>query len=250
MFKDFIEKLNIPEACQINKKVHKKLFYEKGDIKYSDKKIFIDDIDQIQWLYTLNEDTIPIKGYQDGDLDYTEIALIKVDLKKNNRYERITDIMQRTIPYPLIIFFLFENRLLINTAYKRINQLDEDKATYDELVFSNWINLDNSNSIEDKFINSLSIKNLSYTNFYKFYTEFVDRIIAFNIACIKGEFQIENHQKLVKSKESLERIIKLQLETDKLRRLIKKEKQFNRRVELNMKIRKLESQIEEYKKAL
>ncbi len=250
MLKDFLNNLKIPDSCLINKRIYKKLFYDKGDLKYSDKKIFSDDIDQIQWLYTLNEDTIPIKAYKNEDLDYSEIVVIKVNLKKDNRYQRIADIMQRTIPYPLVILFLYENRLLINAAYKRINQLDEDKATYTELIFSNWINMDQPNQIENSFIKSLSIKNLSYANFYKFYTELVDRIIAFNIACIKGEFRIEDHHKLLKSKDTLERIIKLQLETGQLKRMIKKESQFNRRIELNMKIRKLESQIKENKKAL
>src|SRR5690554_6428414 len=119
-----------------------------------------------------------------------------------------------------------------------------------ELDFSNWINLNQINMIEEKFIESLSIKNLSFMNFYKFYTDFVDRIIAFNIASIKGEFQIEEHNKIIKSRDRLERIVKLQLETSKLKKLIKKESQFNRRVKLNMKIRKLEAQIIETKKAL
>jgi len=202
-FDDFIKKWSIPETCKVDKNIYKKYFYEKGDFKYYDKKTFISDIEKITWLYTLKEDTIPIKPYRNNELDYTEIAIIHVKLKKKNRYQRIADIMQRTIPYPLAIIFIHDNQILINVAHKRINKQDNEKSTYEELLFTKWINLSNLKDIDEDFLNSIDINNYSYINFYKFYSDLVKRIIVFNVAGITDEYKLKNNDELSISKKVL-----------------------------------------------
>ena len=48
----------IPAACQLGKRVFKKLFHENAKLGATDKKAFREDIDTITWRYTLKPSTI------------------------------------------------------------------------------------------------------------------------------------------------------------------------------------------------
>lgn len=240
-YNDFINKLNIPEGCELNKNVYKSLFYDKSDMKYSDKQVFTKDIEKISWLYTLKEDTILISAYGDEEKDYSEIAIIEVDLRKTNRIERVADIMQRTIPYPLMIIFKYENNILINLAHKRINKADHEKATYDQLIQTDWIDLEKLNKKEKKLISNLDFQDLSYFNFYQFYSDLVERIIAYKKSKYTGQYKLDNNRN---SEDVLRLLSKIENNEDKiksLKRKIKKENQFNKKMDLNINIKKLKN---------
>ena len=105
MIEAFYQKMAIPKACFLGNRVYKKLFYENAPLNVTDKKAFGDDIVTIQWRYTLKPETINIARFQDDERDYPEIAVLQVNLKENKYYKRIAQIIQRAIPYPLLIVF-------------------------------------------------------------------------------------------------------------------------------------------------
>lgn len=240
-YNDFINKLNIPEVCELNKNVYKSLFYDKSDMKYSDKQVFTKDIEKISWLYTLKEDTISISAYGDEEKDYSEIAIIEVDLRKTNRIERVADIMQRTIPYPLMIIFKYENNILINLAHKRINKADHEKATYNQLIQTDWIDLEKLNEQEKHLIDNLNFQDLSYFNFYQFYSDLVERVIAYKFSKYTGQYKLDNNRNSEDMLSLLSKIENNEVKIKSLKRKIKKENQFNKKMDLNINIKKLKN---------
>jgi len=240
-YTDFINKLNIPEGCELHQNVYKSLFYDKSDMKYADKQVFTKDIENISWLYTLKEDTIAISAYRDEEKDYSEIAIIEVDLRKENRIERIADIMQRTIPYPLMTIFKYEKNILINLAHKRINKADHEKATYNQLIQTDWIDLEKINKQEKTLIDNLDFQDLSYFNFYQFYSDLVERIIAYKISKYTGQFKLNYNKNIEDYLIILSKIEENEDEIKSLKRKIKKENQFNKKMDLNIKIKKLKN---------
>jgi len=123
------EKMNIPASCEVDNTIFKKLFYENANMNSSDKEIFTNHIDKIVWKYSFKEENLNIKGYKTDELDYEEIAVIEVSLNNDKKHKRITEIIQNTIPYPLILVFVIEDRILLNTASKRVNKVDVSKNT-------------------------------------------------------------------------------------------------------------------------
>jgi hypothetical protein len=76
MIDAFLEKLNIPDACFLDKPVFKKMFQDHVDLDAIDKKALSEDIDKIRWLYTLKPDTINIAPFQDDEREYLEVAIL------------------------------------------------------------------------------------------------------------------------------------------------------------------------------
>lgn len=241
MVSKLYEKMNIPSSCEVNNTIFKKLFYENATMSSYDKETFTNHIDKIVWKYSFKEENLNIKGYKTDELEYEEIAVIEVSLSNDKKYKRIAEIIQNTIPYPLILVFVVEDKILLNTASKRTNKVDISKNTVEEYNYSSWINLSGINENDEKFMQSLNVRDFSFINIYKFYCSFVEKVKIFNASKFTNDFES------LKSKD-IEEINKLKIEIESLNTEIKKlkaelkmEQHFNKRVDINIKIKKIES---------
>ncbi|MBU3192626.1 DUF4391 domain-containing protein [Clostridium algidicarnis] len=235
------EKMNIPIGCEVGNTIFKKLFYENGNMSSSDKELFTNHIDKIVWKYSFKEENLNIKAYKTDELDYEEIAVIEVSLNNDKKYNRIAEIIQNTIPYPLILIFVMGDKILLNTASKRINKVDVSKNTVEDYIYSSWINLSSLNDNEEKFLQSLNIRDFSFINIYKFYCSFADKVKIFNASAITGNFDNLKSKDIEEVETLNAEIESLNNEIEKLKIELKKEQHFNKRLDINVKIKNIES---------
>jgi len=228
------KRMNLPDSCLVGNTIFKKLFYENASMNASDKEIFVEHIAKITWQYSLKEETINISSYSDEEREYEEIAVIEVELNDNKRYKRIAEIIQKTIPYPLILTFTFENQFLLNLAHKRRNKGDESKNTLEEMIYSNWM------SIEHLTDDEFDTKKFSYTNFFKYYTDAYNQIIKMNASKFSESEKISFNIDTDEIKEIYKNIESTENQIISLRGLIKKETQMSKIIEMNISIKQLE----------
>lgn len=50
--------MNFPESVYYNKKIPKQKFYDKAELSSSIKKLFVDEIEEIRWVYKFSSSTI------------------------------------------------------------------------------------------------------------------------------------------------------------------------------------------------
>ncbi len=250
MIEGFYQKLTIPESCHLGKRVYKKLFYENAPLNAADKKAFAEDIDDIYWLYTLKPETINIARYQDDEHDYQEVAILQVNLKNPKAFKRIAQVMQRAIPYPILLVMVDGSRIALSIADKRINRADREKITVEAFYETDWMDLLQLNEIEAAFVDSCAITCFSFNNFYEFYGDLTARIIALNCAHLNGTYTLENALSREARIELLGRIRQTQQQLAELRSALKNESQFNRKVQLNMEIKKQEQQLNQQRQQL
>ena len=245
-FEAFIDSLGIPEVCHLNQKLFKKQFYELAKPGKAYREQFSKEVNRIVWTHTLKKSTINIPPWVTKRLEYLEIAYIHADLKEKSHYKNIARIIHQ-IPYPVVLMLTYGDALCISTALKHINQADISRMTVDEYLYSAWIDLDEPTTAQREFLESLCLKHLSFENFYKFYQDICDRIVALDAASLGVEFSTEHTPQ---KKQILDKIHLLEEETAALRRAIRKEPQFNVKVQLNMQLKQAASQIEALKNKL
>lgn len=251
----FIDHLSIPRSCELNKPVFKKLFLENSILDIADKTALKDDIDKIRWLYTLKPATINIAAYVDSERDFSEVAVLQVDLTSAKRLKRIASFMQRSIPYPLILLFAQGNEICLSVSDKRINQADKEKWVVEDILYTDWIDLAAPTAAQAAFLKDCHINSFSFANFLSFYKSLSERVIAINCAAHSGRYErdmtsnIEN-----KSSESrlerLRELEKLNLQKTEIANKLKKEKQMGRQVELNTKIKQINDVIEKIRESI
>jgi hypothetical protein len=235
---DFME---IPEDCQLGKRVFKKFFHENANLGATDKKAFRDDIDTVTWQYTLKASTIHIQPYEDDYREYQEIEILHVDLKTLNRTRRIAEVIHRGIPYPLVIVFAFDRMCALSTAHKRFSQAEKGAIVAEDFALTDWIDLSGPTPVQKEFLESLAVSALPHTHFFALYSALADRLVALECARLTGKYRLETiaskrraQRNLLAACHELESMIVVH------KAAIKKETQFNRQVELNTKIKELE----------
>lgn len=240
----FLGYLNIPDSCKLNKRLFKRLFSENTTLDATDKKALKSDVEEIRWLYTLKTATINIARYANELHSYPEVAILHISLSSSGRINRIAQFIQKAIPYPLILIFTTKERISISICDKRVNQTDKTKWVVSDVLVTELFDIDNPNKYQSMFLEDCNISKLSFKNFYVFYQDFCDRLIALNCADITGEYNLKNRELSKQRFEKLLEISKLKQKKIELKNKIKKEKQVGKQVELNTAIKRQNEKIQ------
>ena len=110
---NYLEYFNVTKESILENSISKNSFYSNGNLKKSDKELFVNGIEKIIWQYSLKEESEGFRSYTNDNIEYDEIEVIRVILKEDCRYKKIAEIIQKTIPYPMIIIFELGNKVLL-----------------------------------------------------------------------------------------------------------------------------------------
>lgn len=245
------ELLELDKVKYFGRKLDKKMFYDKGDLSKEDKRIFIDYIDRIEMSYVLNSSTINIAPFVNDEYYYEAIVYLKVKLKQKDKIDKISKIINNNIPNPLVIIYEFDEQYSISTAIKRLSKTEKNKTVVEESNTTNWLDISSLSENDKKFIESISLGKIPYTNLFDFYKTINDKIYMFNMSDKIGEYEdISDKKTLEESKKISEQIEKLEAELKKTLSKLKKESQFNKKMEFNVKATEINKEIENLKRNL
>ena len=237
MIDGFLASLGIPDACLLDKPVFKKMFLDHAELDLTDRRALSEDVERIRWQYTLKPETINIAPYQDSEREYLEIAVLSVQLKNAIRLKRIAAFMHRAIPYPLILAFEHEGKIVLSVAEKRINQADRSKLVLVDRWQTGWIDPSKPTTAQAAFLESIQLHRLPANNFYALYEAFQAQVIGMSAAERTGAFasasisESKEHAAILTEIEGLERAIA------EVRTALKREQQMGGKITLNAKIR-------------
>ncbi|BFT94449.1 MAG: hypothetical protein MNSN_02260 [Minisyncoccus archaeiphilus] len=197
--------LKLPLQAYVHKFIPKNKFYEKAVISVLLKRSFIEQIQKITWEYKLAESTIGIKGTDAVE----EIQIFEIQLKEKVIPKNALKVIDKTIPYPILYIFRYEEHLAYGIMLKQNDQ---------RYYFSEW---------DEEMHFSFIGKDLEHV-----YQGIIAEFIA-----VKKEG--ENFDSIIETDKQIEILKK---EIDRLKNKVRTEKQFNRKVEYNrMLLEKKES---------
>jgi len=267
------EQLNLPDKTYLGTRVAKKQLIENSQLSSSDKKAVQEDIEAIIWRNTLKNTTLNIAPYHetieannestdklDSDsyvLEYNEIAVIEVTIRSTTRAKKIAELIQRAIPYPILLVLHLkhvtaenEPSIILNLATKRLSKADHSKLKVERFYQSPAFTITQltSDSIEDVFLKSLSVEKQSFVNFYEFYMGWVKQFLDLEKSKHTNEFTESDNQSVdiaqAKSQaQLLDSISSLESKLAGIRKKITQEGQINRKVELNIQAQKIKNQL-------
>ena len=242
---EFFEHLALPRSSEVGKRIFKKLFYENGQLNATDKKAFQEDIDFIEIRNSLSPSSSNIQAYRDDENEYEEIQILHVALSSGKRVSRIADVIQKAVPYPVVIVASCNDDICINAAFKRINKADQSKLVIEEAHETGWFSLASPEEWQIDFLKQLHAATFSFQNLYDFYTDAVNRIIAFKCASHTGEYTllVQEDGQAPDRASSLQRLEELKKELAGVRNQLKKEKNMGTQVQLNTRCNEIKNQI-------
>jgi hypothetical protein len=153
-----IEALKIPSRAYINDRLYKKMFYDQVEFSTADKKLIKEKINTIVLHYVLNRQSTGINLYVGDIRAYRELYVIEIELEDIKKHKRIAELIQMSIPYPVILILTYQRETTLVLAQKRFNQSDKNRITVEEYLFTEWFESERLDERQQNFITSLDTK--------------------------------------------------------------------------------------------
>lgn len=215
-----MEIFNLPNECKIDKNIPKEMIYKNAEANEKLKRVFIDTVEKIRFMYLLNFSNSNIQNYINDKERFEEIDFIKIILREKGKENVISKLFHQLIPKSTVIILEFKTEILISTSNKKI---EKERVIVEEVFNSNWI------EIENEILEDLEYKKLNSTNLKVFYEDIIEKVRIINLSKkLNSESNIES--------ENLELLEKINKEIEELKVLRKKETQLNRITEIQTKI--------------
>ncbi|MFV0553866.1 MAG: DUF4391 domain-containing protein [Mangrovibacterium sp.] len=205
--------LHLPKHTEFNQSIPKNSFH--SFITSKQKKFLTDEVEKIRWTHKLSPETIQLAA-KSGQ----EIQVIWIEFRSIAHADAIIQIVERFIPYQLIVVQRFGQQQRICTSCKHPHPSKEQESVIDWTFSSNWFD-DELMPYELKLQNSLDD--------------------VFDDLCfqISGRFDLPIKELVAAEKEAKS----LQNQIVRLESKIRQTTQFNEKVKLNQELQQLQPSL-------
>ncbi|MCY4091987.1 MAG: DUF4391 domain-containing protein [Caldilineaceae bacterium] len=238
--------LALPDGALVDRRVPKTMLVEHGARTAADRRSIREGIEETRWLATLKSTTIGVAEYRDAGREYIEIAVLKLTLRRDAKAERLTELLHRAVPYPVLLFSCQEDTFVMSLAHKRWSQAEKGKTVLDGGVVATPDWNDQQHETIKSFSEALAIGSQPLTSLYSLYQGWIDAVRTLRAAMVTGEFLLPASSVGAEARAAalLEYNI-LESRIAELRVAARKENQIARRAEMNLELRRLRTDREE-----
>lgn len=234
-----MEVFNVEKDHIINSKIFKKHFYDSAKLNTPEKNLIKNNVESINLITLLKPESAKIPSYIDKDVKYLEIALIEVLLLKDDKLDSITEIINKSIQYPIILFLKFKDRLHISLCEKRMDKITGDNNIIEEILIVE--DMGKYSKLEDYYISLMYLDN---TNLYKYYLDLYAKTYALILSQDLKVFEEIIEKDFLEIREIYKKIEIIDKKIMNLKNKIREEDAINRRIEFNIILKKEEKKKE------
>ena len=237
---DPIVTLALPDSVLVNRRVPKTLLIENGSPTTADKRRIQEGIEELRWLAVLKPTTIGVAEYRDEVREYIEIAVLRLVFRPGAQAERLTELVHRAVPYPVLLITYQEDTPVISLAHKRRSQSEVRKTVLDGDVVQTPIGNGCADELTTAFYNALAINRQPRTTLHALYQGWIYTVQALCAARVTGKFSIPTSAKEATGRTAaLQKYEHLKKRIADLRAAASKEKQIARQVDMNLELQRL-----------
>ena len=243
--------LDLPPSARVDARVPKKMLVEQGAPTTADKRAIQDGVEELHWLAALKPTTVAIPAFTDEAHDYSEIAVIAAIFRADARATRLTELIHRAIPYPVLLITSGPDGLAVSVAPKRAAQNEGGKIVVERVVAVADLAPLAPPDTERAFLGSLALKSQPSRDLSAVYNGWLARIEALSAARLSGVYAAgDDVPAIERRRAALEAHGRLSREVSQLRAHAAKARQISQRVDLNHKIKMIEAEMDRNKKLM
>ena len=243
----------IPERSILDKKLTKAFFLKNFELSVVEKKLLNNSIQSMEWLASIKPSIANIPALVNSNYSYEEIQIFVCTVNDNQLNEladKCIALLQKYIPYQMLVIVEDESDFVINATDKRINLNDASKRTIERYCTTSSLSKLYNSELSKAFYSSLDFAALDKTNLETTYKSYLQAIVQFQAATITGTFNKRSHSRSEEDMLQLAQIETIEKEVLRLSGQLKKETQLNNKVSLNIEIQNQLKEIEKIKHKL
>lgn len=237
---DPVAALALPEGALVDRRVPKTLLIENGAPTAADKRRIREGIEEFQWLAVLKPTTVGVAEYRDAVREYLEIAVLKLVFRSGAGADRLTELVHRAVPYPVLLMTWQEGVSELSLAHKRRSQSEAEKTVIDGNVIAVQLEDGCPDECVTSFLGALPLTRQPRATLHALYQGWIDAVQALRAARVTGVFSIPASATAAADRaEALQEYRRLETRIADLYAAAGKEKQISRQVEMNLELKRL-----------
>lgn len=240
---DVIAALDMPPSARVDQRVPKKLLVENGAPTAADKRKLNEGIEEVFWLAVLKPTTIGVPEFRDGTREYLEIAVLRAVLRVTAQTARLSELIHRAVPYPVLLIATQGDALTISLAHKRRSQGEAGATVVDgALVVADPAAAANA-GVGAAFASEMAVARQPRADLFALYQGWMDTVVALLAAQVIGTFTVASSPEMAAARRTaLAECERLEGRMASLRTSAAKERQVSRQVELNLEIKRMQAE--------
>lgn len=116
---DVIAALDLPAATRVDQRVPKKLFLENGASTAADRRAISEGVGECRWVAALKPHTIGVPAHSTPEREYLEIHVLRLTTPADAKTSRLTELVHRAVPYPLLLVQERAAAVMLSAAHTR-----------------------------------------------------------------------------------------------------------------------------------
>jgi len=215
---------------------------ENGAPTPADKRQINDGVEELFWVAALKPTTIGVPEYRDDVREYLEIAVLSLTVRPGAKSGRLTELVHRAVPYPVLLVTEEPSRLSLSLAHKRWSQGESGKTVLDgEVIAADWDDGLDANVLH-AFQGAVALANQPRTTLYALYQGWIDTLLTLHAAQMTGTFSVAaSVEHAAARREALQECARLEAQITALRASAEKEAQIARQVDLNLELMRMKA---------
>ena len=197
-------------------------------------------MEELRWLAALKPTTVGVAEYRDAAREYLEIAVLKLTFRSVVRPGRLTELVHRAVPYPVLLIEWQGDTPAISLAHKRWSQGGVAKTVLEGDVVSARLGDAYTSKLTAAFYDALAMNRQPTSTLYALYQGWIDTVQALRAAKVTGNFLMPTSELEAKDRTAaLEEYVRLESRIAELNASAFKEKQIPRQVDINLELKRL-----------
>lgn len=238
-----IAALGIPDAARVDQRITKKLLTEQGAPTTADKRAIQDGVTELLWVAALKPTNIGVPVWKDETGEYLEIAVITASLRERAKAARLTELIHRAVPYPVLLIAEDGKQAEVSLAHKRASQSEKAAVVRDGPLVAASLST-GTDAREAAFMASLRIASQPQQHLRALYQGWIDCCAGLAASLLTGAFNMpKSPEEAALRSAALDTHARVTREIVMLRKKAARETQINRRVEFNLAIQRLEAEL-------
>jgi len=240
---ELLDALQLPPASRVDRRVAKTLLTEHGAPTAADKRAILDGIEEVRWLAALKPTTIAVPDFQDVERSYVEIAVLSATLRQGSNPTRLTELLHRAVPHPLLLV-CDGAQVGVSLAHKRRALNEADKVVLDgDVVAATW-QTGVRGDIDAEFLQALSLLRQPKASLRALYQGWIDSVLALEAARRTGTFALAASAQAAQARlDALRECRRLDTQVARLRAAGRGEKQLAKAIDINLELQRLASDL-------
>lgn len=235
--------LRLPAGSLVDQRVPKKLLLENGAPIAADKRAINDGIETLQWLAVIKPATAGVPPFRDTTREYLEIAVLRAEWRGGAKLGRLTELIHRAVPYPVLLLAEQEGAAVLSLAHKRWAQNEAGKSVLDGDTVA-VSTADTGAEIVAAFLDALALERQPRSSILALYDGWVGCANALQAAAVTGKFVLlDSDARRAARREALRAVVTLRERIAELRHDAAKASQMARQVELNLELKKVQAEL-------